>query len=174
MTIVDPKTGEIRETTDAQGREIPDPNPLELPLGFKRPETLAEQVQRLVRNSVSEYARLHGHETFEESEDFDVGDDFDPSTPYELDFDPVLQRDIAPADFRDPEKREYFKKAYLEAERNAIRAEARQEAINEAYRASRKRGAGVSPAPSPSSTGASQAPPAEPLSGRKSSTVPST
>lgn len=132
----DTATGAAR--LDEDGREILDPKPVELPAGMKRPESLAEQVQRLVRRQVSEYAAMHGHETFDEADDFDVGEDFDPHTPYEEDFDPVLQRDVTPDDFLNPEKREWLKEQYLQAERNALRAEARQDAIDEAYRASRK------------------------------------
>lgn len=45
-------------------------------------------------------AEAEGMETFEESDDFDVGDDLDPSTPYEADFDPPsaeVQKAFAPA-----------------------------------------------------------------------------
>lgn len=129
-------TGEVR--LDKEGREIPDPNPVEVPAGMKRPETLAEQVQRLVRTSISAHAALHGQESFEEADDFDIEDDFDPSTPYETHFDPVIGRDITPADFQNPEKRAYLREQYLLAERNAIRAEQTQEAINEAFQASKK------------------------------------
>lgn len=154
---IDPKTGEVIAALDSKGHEVPDPTPLELPAGFKRPETLAEQVQRLVRTSVSQYAAMTGQETFEEAEDFEVDDEsFDPHTPYEVDFDPILNKEIAPADFRDPEKREYYKRLYLQAERNAIRAEARQDAINEAYQAAKKanipKPGQVKPAPSPEKT----------------------
>lgn len=158
MTNINPETGEI--LMDEYGREIPDPHPMEIPLGHKRPETLAEQVQRLVRHSVSAYAALHGHETFAESEDFDVEDDFDPSTPYEEEFDPVLGRDLTPAHFLNPETREALKNEYLAAERNAIRAEARQTAIDEAFKRSKR-----PPQPEPSKNAPSPPPsPAEPLS----------
>lgn len=130
-------TGELR--LDKEGREVPDPNPMEIPAGMKRPETLAEQVQRLVRHSISAHAELHGMETFEEADDFDIDEDFDPSTPYEVDFDPVIGREITPADFMNPEKRAFLREEYLKAERNAIRAEERQEAINSAFQASRKK-----------------------------------
>lgn len=60
-----------------------------LPVGTKRPETLAEQVARLVRHS--EFARMvnaRGLETFEEADDFEVDDDIPlPDTPWEKDFD---------------------------------------------------------------------------------------
>lgn len=134
--MITDENGVIRQ--DEKGREVPDPTPVEIPLGMKRPETLAEQVQRLVRRQVSEYAAMHGHETFEEADDLEVDDDFDPSTPYELEFDPVLGREITAADFQDAQRREYLREAYLKAERNAIRAETQQEAINEAYKAARK------------------------------------
>lgn len=165
MSNIDNATGVFR--LDENGHEILDPNPVEVPLGMKRPESLAEQVQRLVRTSISNHAAMHGLETFEESEDFDVGDDFDPSTPYEEQFDPVLGVNLTPADFQDPERREWLKNRYLQAERNAIRAQAERDAIDDAYKAARKsaviakhnRGAGVSPAPSSSEP---KAPPAEP------------
>lgn len=99
---------------DDDGREVPDPTPLSLPAGFKRPETLAEQVQRLVRGALSRQAAEQGFETWEESEDFDVGDDDDPHTPYEQEFDPVLGREVSPDQIRrDPERfrREFMEKA---------------------------------------------------------------
>lgn len=146
---IDPVTGEFR--LNERGEEIPDPTPIEVPAGMKRPETLAEQVQRLVRRQVSDYAALHGHETFEEADDLEMDDDFDPSTPYEVEFDPVLGRDLTAADFKDAQRREWLREQYLLAERNAIRAEERQEAINEAYKAARRKEVrqATSPAPPP-------------------------
>lgn len=76
------------------GEEIMDDSRPEMPLGFKRPETLAEQVRRLVRSSISDAARHAGAETFEEADDFDVGDDYDPQSPYEETFDPEQYRTI--------------------------------------------------------------------------------
>lgn len=32
---------------DERGWEIPDPNPVEIPAGFRRPESLEEMVQRM-------------------------------------------------------------------------------------------------------------------------------
>lgn len=84
---------------DENGHEVPDPRPLSLPSGMKRPETLAQQVARLVRShELARAASAQGFETLEESEDFDVGDDFDPSTPWELVFDPTLGKEISPAE----------------------------------------------------------------------------
>jgi hypothetical protein len=117
---VDPATGEVFGGLDENGREIPDPRPLRLPAGFKKPETLAEQVQRLVRTHISREAAESGHETFEESEDFDVDDDPDISTPYETFFDPVLGKEISPSEFRQHEQR--YRQQYLEAQREYFRS----------------------------------------------------
>lgn len=65
--------------------EQPDPVPAALPIGFKHPPTLAEQIRRMVRQQLDDYATQNGSETFEEADDFDVGDDVDPSSPYEED-----------------------------------------------------------------------------------------
>lgn len=99
---VDAATGEIfgpPGSLDPYGHELPDPTPLRLPSGFRRPETLQEQVARLVRTQISREAEEAGYETFEEAEDFDVDDDFDPSSPFETIFDPVLG-EVTPHDLK--------------------------------------------------------------------------
>lgn len=72
---------------DAKGREIPNPIPAEIPLNFRRPPTLQEQIKMYVRRELSMQAADDGHETFEEADDFEVDDDYDPSSPYEENFD---------------------------------------------------------------------------------------
>lgn len=75
---------------NARGEEIPDTTKPELPLGFKKPESLAEQVRRLVRSEhIKMAAQAAGVETWEEADDFDVGDDYDPRSPFEEIFDPT-------------------------------------------------------------------------------------
>lgn len=76
------------------GQEILDPKPMEIPVGFTRPPTLQEQIQRFVRIEASRLAAKEGLETFEEADDFAVGDDYDPSSPYELEFDPDLGKEV--------------------------------------------------------------------------------
>lgn len=100
---------------NSKGQEIPDSTPVEVPAGFKRPPSLEEQVQRLIRTSLSEWAERNEMETFEEAEDFEVGEDFDPHTPYETFFDPVLQKEITPHEFQ--ERAEYYKNRYAKATR---------------------------------------------------------
>lgn len=72
-----------------------DPTPVEMPIGYKRPESLQEQIRRLVRSEAwtQEMNRLDA-ETFDEADDFDVGEDFDPQSPYELQFDPDLNKEV--------------------------------------------------------------------------------
>lgn len=60
---------------DDQGREIPDPTPVEVPFAARRPESLQDMIRRLVRTDVSKAAEQVGAETFEEANDFEVGDD---------------------------------------------------------------------------------------------------
>lgn len=67
--------------------ETPDPTPVAVPLNYKHPPTLEDQMRRYIRSEVSRMAEQDGEESFEEADDFDVGDDFDPSSPYEQDFD---------------------------------------------------------------------------------------
>lgn len=95
------------------GAEIPDPTPLEIPAGFKIPETAEQRIQRMVRHSMSEWAARNEAETFEEADDFDISDDEDPTSPYETHFDPVLGRDLSAAEFQARES--VIKQRYVEA-----------------------------------------------------------
>lgn len=73
---------------DSMGREIPDPTPVEIPVGFHRPPSLREQFARFMREELSARAVDAGMESFEEADDFDVPDDPpDPASPWELNFD---------------------------------------------------------------------------------------
>lgn len=64
-----------------------DTRPVARPVGWRAPEPLAEMVRRLVRTELSQQAAQLGAETFEEADDFDVGDDYDPVSPWELSVD---------------------------------------------------------------------------------------
>lgn len=59
---------------DTKGRELPDSKPIEVPAGFQRPPTLMEQIERCFRQVVSRNAEARGHETFDDANDFEVGD----------------------------------------------------------------------------------------------------
>lgn len=67
-----------------RGQELPDSTPIELPLRFKRPPTLQEQIKQMVRHEVSRTAEEQGFESFEEADDFAVEDDDMPVSRHEL------------------------------------------------------------------------------------------
>lgn len=62
---------------DPKGREIPNPKPLVLHTKLNRPLTLQEQIERVFKGRLSDQAQRQGYETLEESQDFDMDDDFD-------------------------------------------------------------------------------------------------
>lgn len=68
-----------------KGWEVPDPRPMERPIGWTEPESLQSMIARLIRTEVSRQASQAGAETFEEADDFDVDDDPELRSPYELD-----------------------------------------------------------------------------------------
>lgn len=74
-----------------KGQEVPDPTPVELPLGYKHPLPLDERIKRMIRTDLSVYANeKFGSETWEEANDFDTGEDagefpdedFTPNDPF--------------------------------------------------------------------------------------------
>lgn len=69
---------------DAQGRYHPDPTPIAPPVGYQRSPSISEQIRTMVRSeALRQAADAQGFDTFEEADDFDVGDDYDPRTPFE-------------------------------------------------------------------------------------------
>lgn len=77
-----------REGRRIVGKEYPNPVPMEPPLGFVPQKPLHEQIRDMVAQQLSQVAHDEGLETAEEADDFDVGDDYDPSSPWELEFEP--------------------------------------------------------------------------------------
>lgn len=74
------------------GRQVPDPTPMAPPIGYKKQPSMVEIQRQLIRDTLSQYARENDQETFEEAEDFDVGDDPElMRSPFENDFDPPLE-----------------------------------------------------------------------------------
>lgn len=57
------------------GRQVPDPRPVEVPTGLRVGPTLQEEIKRYVRAELSRRAMDNGRESFEEANDFDVDDD---------------------------------------------------------------------------------------------------
>lgn len=69
---------------DAFGREIPDTTPIAVPFDFGRPLSLHDQIKRFIRSEISQRAAAAERETFEEADDFDVDEDPDPFSAYEI------------------------------------------------------------------------------------------
>lgn len=71
---------------DDLGQELPDPTPVEVPVGFRRPETIQEMVARAIHtHEWQKRMQSRGMETPYEADDFDVADDVElPLSPYEL------------------------------------------------------------------------------------------
>lgn len=107
---VDYETGEIGDPPakdkpqDGYGREIPDPTPMAPPLGYVRQPTMVDIMRDMIRShQLAQEAAAAGYETFEEADDFDVGE-VDPYSPYEGEFEPVkamrARKDVAEAEER--------------------------------------------------------------------------
>lgn len=75
----------LRAQYDVHGREVADQSRMELPSGWERPETLAEQIRRMVRTEFSRHAEAAGFESFEQADDFEVDEDGGEFvSPYEM------------------------------------------------------------------------------------------
>lgn len=77
------------------GSELPDSRPVEVPIGFERPESIQDLIRRLVRDpAIREDLTSSDAESFDEADDFEI-DDGMPVSPHEDNFDPMhlLARD---------------------------------------------------------------------------------
>lgn len=84
----------VSSLLDSHGHEVPNPVPHSPPSGLLRPPTLQDQIKRLLRIEVSRQAQQQGRETFDEANDFDIGDmDDAPMSRYQM-------VDEVPADFQ--------------------------------------------------------------------------
>lgn len=69
------------------GAEVLDPTPMAPPIGYIKQPSLADTIRDMVRSErLKAEAEAAGYGSFEDEDDFDVGDDFDPTSPYEDDF----------------------------------------------------------------------------------------
>lgn len=79
-----------RPSLDQDGREVLDTTPVAPPVGYRRQPSMVENIRAMIRSEkLRQEAAEAGYETFEEADDFDVGDDYDPTSPYEGDFEPL-------------------------------------------------------------------------------------
>lgn len=82
------KTSYINE----KGQEVLDNTPVSIPARFRRVKNLAEQIRETIANEeFRAYLNSQDLETPEEADDFDVGDDYDPRSPYEMSLEQELR-----------------------------------------------------------------------------------
>lgn len=81
------QTLERKKRMSKDGGEVLDPKPRFVKTGIKKPESIQDQIKRMIRSErMAQAANKEGYESFEEADDFEVGDDYDPKTPWEEDF----------------------------------------------------------------------------------------
>jgi len=56
-------------------REILDTTPVEMPLGYEKPESLSDMIARMIKTANIQAARTGQIESIEEADDFDTEDD---------------------------------------------------------------------------------------------------
>lgn len=102
-TILDKISGEIKKRFNGR-REVMDPNPIATPLKFKREPSYFEQIRDSVRRELSKAANDRDMDTFEEANDFEIGEDFVPYSPHEERFGPDGISDFERGRFTEPDQ----------------------------------------------------------------------
>lgn len=85
-------------------QEIHDGAPVAVPAGFKHPPSIQDIIRRAIRQEISTSAAKQGQESFEEADDFDVDDDPEIKSPYELDEDQANAKFIEEKPHEEPAK----------------------------------------------------------------------
>ena len=80
-----------------RGHEVLDDTPVAVPLRWSRPASTLDQIRAQLK-IISREAEQNGNETFQEADDFEIGDDYDPRSPWELSIDQELHTEspVAP------------------------------------------------------------------------------
>lgn len=63
-----------------------DPTPMEPPIGYNPQPSMFDLIQKQVQLELSRQGLEKGLEDFMEADDFDIGDDYEPESPYEDNF----------------------------------------------------------------------------------------
>lgn len=95
-----------------RGELVPDPVPMAPPIGYRPQPSMVELIRKQVQLA-SEEAKRMGAESLEEADDFDVGDEPELRSPYELDVESEVPIRVLAA------RAEEAQEAYLEAKRQA-------------------------------------------------------
>lgn len=81
------KSGGYMSKLNEQGWEVPDQTPVAVPAYIKKWDQ-RDSIREMIREQLSREMQDAGFESWEDADDFDVGDDYDPNSPYEEQFDP--------------------------------------------------------------------------------------
>jgi len=95
---------QVSSAIGKDGKEYPDPVPLEPPIGYNAPPDLMTMIRTMIRQEkFNQTLADHDYETFDEADDFDIDDDpLDALTPYEKVFEPPRAASVAPQDAASP------------------------------------------------------------------------
>lgn len=78
------ENGQVIAELSPAGAEILDPVPMEPPIGYKDQPDMWETVQRMVKTELlARELASQDYGSFEEEDDFEVGDDYEPTSPHE-------------------------------------------------------------------------------------------
>lgn len=81
---------------DEFGHELVDGRSMEPPLGYEPSKSIQDMIAEAVRGREVQKALAElGEETFEDADDFNVGDDLDPTSPHEAYFEPITEDQLA-------------------------------------------------------------------------------
>lgn len=69
---------------DENGHEILDSTPRAIPVRILKRQNEAQRMQDFIRHELSRQMQSQGFGSFEEEDDFEVGDDVEPWSPHEL------------------------------------------------------------------------------------------
>lgn len=109
--VVRKLTGDERKGLhhNERGEELLDPTPVRARIPLQAHERLEVKIARMLNSAkIREEFMRSGIETFEEADDFDVGEDMDPETPYERDFDHATITAVDKGVTRAPERPQGF------------------------------------------------------------------
>lgn len=87
LGVLDPTQDDtaLKMSFHKDGKEYPNPKPMVMKVGFRKPETLAEEVARIMKSSrMMQKIYEEGYETIDDASDFEMDDDLPPLTPYEV------------------------------------------------------------------------------------------
>lgn len=135
----DPTSGELTFTKrisnsdrylNKAGQEIPDPRPAAPALGKKPGMNIRDYIATMVRSEkMQQELDAQGVETFEEANDFEVGEDYFPDSQYENDLEPSVAELIreGTASLSAKARIEEKRLADLKAQKRAARAQTEEE-----------------------------------------------